>query len=271
MGILEALASRGGAARTGDLLLRGVTRRQIASARAIGAVVTPRRGVVALPGLPAGLSVAAEHLAALTCASAAEHHGLWCLHRPNALHLAANHHRLPPTVRAHYPELRPGHGLVAEKWQVLLHALHCLPDLEALVMVESAAKAGFDPAFLRERLPGKRNARRRALLTEVDRSSDSPAETVARVLFRRAGLEVETQVYVDGVGWVDFLIEGRIIVEIDGLEFHLVPRQFTKDRRRDNTAAGLGIRTLRFTYADVIHRPEQTIATIRAALAAAPR
>jgi very-short-patch-repair endonuclease len=86
-----------------------------------------------------------------------------------------------------------------------------------------------------------------------------------------AGLRVETQVYIDGVGWVDFLIEGRIVVEIDGLEFHLSPKQFAKDRQRDNAAAGHGLRTLRFTYDDVIRRPEHMIVAIRAALGAVPR
>ncbi|MDQ4501418.1 DUF559 domain-containing protein [Sinomonas sp. ASV322] len=271
MGILETLNSLGGAARTGQLIALGLTKRDIAAARAAGIVGAPRRGVVALPGIPTAVALAAEHRAALTCASATEHYGLWRLNNPDKIHLAANHHRLPHSVRAHYPELRPGHGLIATKLQVLVHTLHCLPSLDALVVLESAAKAGFDLDLVREKLPGGRNGRRRRLLRHVDPSSDSPLETVARVLFRMAGFEVETQVYIDGVGWVDFLIEGRIIVEIDGLEFHLSPRQFAKDRHRDNAAAGHGLRSLRFTYDDVIRHPERMIAAIHAAIGATPR
>lgn len=271
MGILEALDSLGGAARTGQLLALGISKGDISAARAAGLVSTPRRGIVALPGLPVAVALAAEHRAALTCASATDHYGLWRLNNPSKVHLAANHHRLPHSVRAHYPELRPGHGLIATKLQVVVHALHCLPSLEALVVVESAAKAGLDLELVRERLPGGRNGRRRSLLRHVDASSGSPLETVARALFRMAGFDVQTQVHIEGVGWVDFLIEGRIIVEIDGLEFHLSTQQFRKDRHRDNAAAGHGLRTLRFTYDDVIQHPERMIAAIRSALGATPR
>lgn len=43
------------------------------------------------------------------------------------------------------------------------------------------------------------------------------------------------------------------------------------DRRRDNTCARLGWLVLRFSWADVAHRPEQVVGAVRAALATAAR
>ena len=60
---------------------------------------------------------------------------------------------------------------------------------------------------------------------------------------------------------------GFLIVEIDGLAFHLEARQFKKDRRRDNCAILLGLPVLRFFYDDVVHSPEAVLAQVREVLA----
>lgn len=46
--------------------------------------------------------------------------------------------------------------------------------------------------FLRQRLPGRRNGKARAVLAWVDRGADSLSETLARTYFRRAGIPVQT-------------------------------------------------------------------------------
>ncbi|WP_261792503.1 hypothetical protein [Arthrobacter sp. PM3] len=55
--------------------------------------------------------------------------------------------------------------------------------------------------FLRQGLPGPRNGRAREVLDWVDRGADSMLETLARTCFRQAGIRVDTQVYIDGVGY----------------------------------------------------------------------
>jgi very-short-patch-repair endonuclease len=50
----------------------------------------------------------------------------------------------------------------------------------------------------------------------VDHASESLLETLARTYFRQAGIRVETQVHIDGVGYVDLLLEGWLAVELDG-------------------------------------------------------
>lgn len=62
--------------------------------------------------------------------------------------------------------------------------------------------------FLRQRLPGNRNGKARAVLEWVDAGADSLLETLARTYFRQAGISVQPQVYLGGVGYVDLLLEG---------------------------------------------------------------
>ncbi|WP_457947005.1 endonuclease domain-containing protein [Pseudarthrobacter sp. alpha12b] len=151
---------------------------------------------------------------------------------------------------------------------VLLHALLCLPELESLVMVECACNRGdIKPSSLFRHLNGHRSGKARDVLPKVERGADSLPETLARVLFRDAGIATETQVWIEGIGRVDFLLEGFLIVEIDGLAFHLEPRQFKKDRRRDNAAMLRGLPVLRFFYDDVVYAPESVLAQVREVLA----
>ncbi len=77
---------------------------------------------------------------------------------------------------------------VAGLADVLIHALRCLPEVEALVMVQCAAQRGdITVEFLRRKLPGNRNARARAVLDLIPRA-DSILEVLANYHFLRAGL-----------------------------------------------------------------------------------
>lgn len=270
----DFLSRQGGAARFAHLRKAGFTRNQIDNAVSTGLVLKPRHGVYRLPGASADFAHAYEVNAALTCISAAPHYGLWMLKEPDRAHLAAGHRRLPAGVSAHrfsgnISTLLPP---VLPLKDVLVHALQCLPELEALVMVECAYNRGeTDPDFLRRLLPGARNGRARAVLRLAERGSDSLLETVARVLFRRHGFDVRTQVYLEGIGYVDFLLNGCLIVEIDGVGFHLNKPQFKKDIRRNNIGAAGGYRVLRYLYEDVVHHPEQMLEQIRLTLATPAR
>jgi very-short-patch-repair endonuclease len=64
-----------------------------------------------------------------------------------------------------------------------------------------------------------------------------------------------------GIGIVDFLLEGFLIVEIDGAS-HLEPRQVKKDRSRNNASTLDGYVVLRYGYADVVHNPRKVVAEV---------
>jgi len=241
----EFLSRHGGAARLAHLRRAGFSRSQIGQAVNSGLLLNSRHGIYQLPQANCDFVRAYESNAAVTCVSAAGHYSLWTLKAPVEPHLAACHRRLPRGVRSHrfsgnISTLQPP---VLPLKDVLIHALQCLPELESLVMVECAYNRGeIDLDFLRRLLPGARNGRARAVLDLVERGSDSLLETVARVLFRRHGFDVRTQVYLAGIGYVDFLLNGCLIVEIDGVGFHLNKPQFKKDIRRNNVgAAAVGL------------------------------
>ncbi|MEJ1089573.1 DUF559 domain-containing protein [Microbacterium sp. Mu-80] len=76
------------------------------------------------------------------------------------------------------------------------------------------------------------------------------------------GLPFETQVTLIGVGRVDFVVAGWLIIECDSREFHEGWDKQVDDRARDLAAARLGYVTIRPIAADVFNRPD----TVRAAI-----
>ena len=79
---------------------------------------------------------------------------------------------------------------------------------------------------------------------------------------RSAGLSVQSQVYIPDVGKVDLLIDGWLVIEIDGYAHHSTREQFRNDRRRANLLAEKGFVLLRFSYEDVMHRTAKMVAQI---------
>lgn len=91
-------------------------------------------------------------------------------------------------------------------------------------------------------------------------------ETLARTCFRQAGIQVAAQVYIDGVGYVDLLLEGWLVIELDGRQ-HGEWTQVKKDQRRNNRSVVQGCTVLRYYYADVVHSPGRMLAEVLAVLA----
>ncbi len=89
------------------------------------------------------------------------------------------------------------------------------------------------------------------------------------LLCREAGLarpRVNAWIEVPGDGFeVDFSWpEPRLIVETDGHETHRDREAFEEDRRRDQLLVAAGWRVVRFTWRQVIERPESVVTTMRA-------
>ncbi|WHP59181.1 DUF559 domain-containing protein [Arthrobacter sp. KFRI-F3372] len=119
--------------------------------------------------------------------------------------------------------------------------------------------------FLRDRLEGRRNGKARAVLQWVDGGADSLLETLARTYFRQAGIDVQTQVYLERVGYIDLLLDGWLVVELDG-RHHADWNQVKKDHRRNNESVLQGYTALRYYYSDVVYQPEAMVAQVLAVL-----
>ncbi len=98
-------------------------------------------------------------------------------------------------------------------------------------------------------------------------------ESLCRVRLVQAGLPApDTQRVVRGrggrrTGRVDVAWpQHRLVVETDGFAFHADRRSYGADRRRGNVLVLAGWRVLRFSWEDVVERPQDVVAAVREAL-----
>ncbi|WP_090817179.1 type IV toxin-antitoxin system AbiEi family antitoxin domain-containing protein [Arthrobacter sp. yr096] len=264
MNIEDFLRSRSGATTTRTLLTAGFTRRILAHAVRDGRVTRLHRGVYTSKDSDPDVVAAFRSDGLLTCISAARFYRLWTLEAAEPLHLSCSTGLGGRGVVHHGGCLHPAHPYlpVAGVADVVIHALRCLPELEALVMVQSAvSQALLSTEFLRSKLPGNRNGKVRETLLLVLPRADSLLEVLAHTHFTRAGLRVRMHVDVPGVGEVDCLVNECLIVELDG-GTHLEGKQVKKDQYRNNAGMRGGLLTLRYYYVDVVHHPERMVAEV---------
>ncbi|MDJ1112898.1 DUF559 domain-containing protein [Microbacterium dauci] len=87
------------------------------------------------------------------------------------------------------------------------------------------------------------------------------------------GCTFATQVVIPGVGRVDFVVDGWLIIECDSKAHHEGWDQQRRDRRRDIAAAKLGYVTIRPIAEDIMYMRDAVrsdIAEILAARAISP-
>lgn len=101
--------------------------------------------------------------------------------------------------------------------------------------------------------------------------SQSVLETKFLRLLKRARLPIPVQqfeVFLAGRrAFLDFAyVDQRLAIEVDGYRYHSGIRSYQRDRDRNNALTNLGWRILRFTWKDVIERPDEVIEQIRRAL-----
>ena len=157
-----------------------------------------------------------------------------------------------------------------------------VPDDALEQALEAAVRLGLTTAErVQQRLdelarPGRRGvARLRRVLARSAKGRPAGSEVEVKLiqLLRRAGLTGFVRQHEVVVGRCRYFLdvavpERRLAIEIDGVESHSGPARFQADRTRQNALVLAGWTVLRFTWADVMERPEQVIAAIAMALAA---
>lgn len=109
------------------------------------------------------------------------------------------------------------------------------------------------------------------------RSCESPAEvafldamveafnlTPEKGLLRGGGLTLQMQVPVLNYR-LDFLIDGGLIVEVDGAQWHSSPEAIERDAERDRALAAKGYEVLRIPAKVTLYKPEDAIKRVRQA------
>ena len=205
--------------------------------------------------------------ACLSCVSAAQIYELPILmeERPQKTHLsvAYNHGMHPSKLRRfddvciHREQImsdeeRRTH--VASIGTVLERVLVCMPLKVSLPMLDAARNRGlYDISTLAMPSTGSRLPHLREALSLSSDRARSILETVARLQLIDMGLTPQVGVWIEGVGEVDMIILGFIVIEVDGWAFHSSKEQREKDLKRDRELLRRGYVVLRFTYDDVMN------------------
>jgi very-short-patch-repair endonuclease len=264
---------------TRELLQAGAQPRELTEAVGSSRLIRVRRGHYALPGTDAKLLHAVRIGGRLGCVSAAARWGIWVVDDPFA-HVSMKHQasrlrspadrrvRLSPDNRngctLHWWPTSGQTGSVVSPIDALSQLVRCQPAPLAIAALDSALNSrllrSVEPVFAQ--LP----RHYRALQSRIEPRCMSGIETLVRLMIEDAGLRVEPQVAFAGIGTVDFVVEGCVVIETDGRRFH--NDQQHRDYRRDSALAARGYIVLRFDYAQVIYDAGSVMAAIRGALRA---
>ena len=205
--------------------------------------------------------------ACISCVSAAQIYELPVLmeERPQKTHLSVSYNRgMHPSKLRRFDDVcihreqfvsdeeRRTH--VASIGTVLERVLVCMPLKVSLPMLDAARNRGlYDVSTLTIPPTGSRLPHLREALTLSSDRARSILETVARLQLIDMGLTPQVGVWIEGVGEVDMIVLGFIVIEVDGWAFHSSKEQREKDLKRDRELLRRGFVVLRFTYDDVMN------------------
>lgn len=156
-----------------------------------------------------------------------------------------------------------GHA-VADPAETLLAAARHLDLLSLVILGDSALHLGdvtLDQLMSTGQLRRRGAPALRAALPIMDGRSESPGETLLRLLHRSCAVPVEPQFRVEGaygntVARADLRIEAtRQLAEFDGAH-HRSARQYEQDRARDRRLRQLGWSLYSYPMTSVVHQPQ---------------
>ena len=249
--------SRGGILPHASLAAAGVRDLVLEKAVGSGELIRVRRGWYAVADANPDAVRAVAAGGRLTCGPALERFGVWCL-SDKRLHIGlepgARHSGID--ARFHSARLTTPRGAdpaVDSPLEALERLATCATRIGFLVAADSALNSGLIGLAQLERLLD-RTTRGRRLLAAVDGDSESGIETIVRVALRRAGIELRSQVEIEGIGRVDLIVGDRLIIECDGYRWHSGREAFESDRHRDLQLSAIGYLVVRLTYRRVMEQ-----------------
>lgn len=281
MDLVTALQKCGGAARWGRLRDLGVTGHALRTGVAQGLALPAGRGGYALIGCDPRLVQAVRLGGVVSHAAAADLHGFDSWRPAEGLDVTVprGSRQSTPGVRMRRRTLtdRDVDGLrpVTGAERTAVDCGRSLPLLDATIVLDSALRScAIRPdrlhAAARDARGHGATALRRAV-RHTDELAGSALESALRLLLGLLGTDVRTQVWIRGVGTVDFVLDGWLVIEADGFAFHADRDSYRTDRRRANGLAERGYVLLRFTWEDVRLRPGWVVRQVERVLRTGPR
>ena len=280
-----ALARLGEPVATRRQLMRvGAAPHELTAAVRSGDVVRVRRGYYALPECDQHVMQAVRVGGRLGCIGAARSLGVWAA-EPRVPHVAMRHEasrlRSPhDRFEALGPDNRDGcdlhwWDLPDVRWpslhtvsavEALAHIARCQPRELAIASFDSAMNLGIVGTRDLDLVFGCLPARCRRLRGQIDGRCMSGIETLLRLAMADANVDFEPQVFFRGIGTVDFVVAGCVVVETDGRLGHDDAVSRRRDYQRDAALVRLGYTVVRLSYAQVMFDLPGCLATIAAAV-----
>lgn len=257
----------------------GWSKRQLGRAVAGGELVRVRQGWYSAPELREELQEAFRVGGALTCTKAARAHGM-SARRTFQVHVAVPAHgsRLRDPAD-HRTRLKRGRAtvhwvnsvrsgtLIRSPQELLRDMAFCQPVEFTIAAADSALRLRLVTSSEWRALCNTMPRGLRRLLLQATGKAESITESLVRVRLLGLGIPTQVQFRVPGIGRVDLLVGRRLILEVDGYEYHSSPEDFERDRRRDARLSVRGYRVLRFSYQQVMSHWGEVKGSVLAAIA----
>lgn len=268
------LRRRGGLASRAHLRAMGQTDRRIRAALDSGEVIRVGRSWVARPGANAEAVRAVAARGILGGESALRSYRIWVSkHTGTCIVSPPTASRLPPLRRGEYRIRRDASPSPTTPWRVGVvdalaqHLPRVADPYHAAATLDSALNrrlvTAHDLGQLMQRMP----RRIRRLRRHLDGRAESGLETLLRMAIRAAGWTVESQVEIPGVGRVDLVIDGWLVIEADGSRWHDDHESIERDRERNAALVRRGYRWHRFGYDQIMDDLEGCVDVIAKLLA----
>ena len=269
MDVVDAIERMGGLASRAALI-RATTRADVDRALAAGAIVRVGQGRYTVPAVDSAAALAHAMNGVLCLTSAALRHGWEVKAVPEKPHVLVPRNRNVPQhyrdrVVVHSADLAPDDvsQQATSRELTLVQCLRLLPYDEALVIADSALRSG-EHATLRRAcalVRGRGQARAARVAAMASELSANAFESVMRSICHDVpGLAVQPQVVISSpYCWArpDLVDrDRRIVIECESYEWHGSRDGFRKDVRRYTLLAADGWVVLRFTWEDVMFRPD---------------
>lgn len=268
------------------LLSSGATGAGLTSAVQAGFLVRPRRDHYVLPGTPTAIIQAVRVGGRLSCVSALYLLGVFAMDasvphihlQRSASRLRSPHSRLitltesarADSVLHWWPLLDDGEVLEHRVGirDAVAEAIRCQQPWHAVATLDSVLNRGLlsldELSALFRQLPEVHVP----VLGQLDGRAEAGQESILRLLMRQLGLHCELQVEVSGVGRVDMIVEGILILEADSRLAHDGWERHVRDRNRDLDSARQGYMSLRPAYQRTMFDPTAVQEAVLALLAA---
>lgn len=276
---VRALERLGGVADAATLR-RLTGRRRLRKAVRHGQVVRDARGRYALPTADEALRAANRLTAVVSHLSAAAYWG-WEVKTPPAKpYVTVPRNRNVPEARrggveVTWADLRADEvvdGRVTSPARTVVDCIRFLPFDEALAVADSALRHGAvtkaQLVWLASLVRGKGGVQARVVAAAASPEAANPFESVLRAISLAVrGLHLEPQVWleVDGRHVRPDLLDRRLglIVEAESFEWHGKRAALTRDCSRYNAFALAGYVILRFSWWQVMRRPDYVAECLR--------